>query len=150
MDRRRVIACTRGHSGICEQAVHKLHGRHRRRECRSESWALHKLGHKCSLVILQYGLPTSLVHHYAVTNLSRIRFELTESDRYRRVRQITVCSLVGLVDLVTSLLELNRQEEGCRRVNAFGFSTLGILAATLDIVHPEVKARFIWLAAQEV
>ena len=122
------------------------------------------------LIVLQLWLPARLIYHYAVANRLRVGLELVESDRHRRVQQISVSCRVRSIDEVPSLLELNRKEESRRGVDAFRFATgiralwvrrhLCLLrstlkacvpsAACLDVIDPEIQSCFIRFAIQEV
>ena len=64
--------------------------------------------------------------------------------------RVAVCGLVSTIGQVTSLLKLNREEEGGGNIDAFELSAIWFGGTVINIVHPIAAARILWFAIKEV
>src|SRR5205809_819468 len=87
--------------------------------------------HKCPS-----GFPTGLAHDHALSDLLRVSQELAKPNGDRRAGNVSIGGLIGPIDEITSLLELNRKKERSRNINASDLAAIGIHAARLDLIYP--------------
>src|SRR5205823_10239675 len=119
----------------------ELRGRKRRRVGGGESRARDEGEGEPALVRFEPLLPTRLTDDDAVLDGLRVGQELVAPHGRDAARRVAVGRLVEAVDEEARVLELNREEEGRRRVDALDLAALRVRAARFDVRSPELRAR---------
>src|SRR5205814_427033 len=102
------------------------------------------------LVCVELRLPVALADDYAAPYLLRFGEELLEGDGHGSAGQVAERGLVDAVDEEARVLKLDGEEEGRARVNPLDVAAVRVRAARLDVVRPELEARGVGLAREEV
>ena len=82
------------------KSIDKISRHHRVQISRGEARTLHKVGRERLFVILKRLLPTALINYGAVADRLHVRFELAQSERHRRARQVSVSRFIQYADAV--------------------------------------------------
>src|SRR6267142_1471425 len=113
-----------------------------------ESRTQHEIQGKGLLVGLQLLLRARLTDYYILPNLLNVWQKFNVPDGYRETNVMS--RLIKPVDKVAGLLEFDRQEKRCRRVDAPNLDTLSVCATRCDLVSPKSQSGTIGLAIEKV